>query len=159
MTLSLPVPDSDPVNNVAAQFVSFRCHFFPYLGYPYPKRDIAHSCTYTDSGWPDGIAWLLGLLQAGLGLTGFDAVAHMIGMHYRPRNLPTLLTNMPEEIPNPQVEGPRIMIATVLIGITTGFLFLVSIPFSKMPFFQLSTGGTSNSETCLEPMWVRSSSH
>ena len=30
------------------------------------------------SGWPDGIAWLLGLLQAGLGLTGFDAVAHMI---------------------------------------------------------------------------------
>ena len=30
------------------------------------------------SGWPDGIAWLLGLLQAGLGLTGFDAVAHMV---------------------------------------------------------------------------------
>lgn len=28
------------------------------------------------TGWPDGIAWLLGLLQAGLGLTGFDAVAH-----------------------------------------------------------------------------------
>lgn len=31
-----------------------------------------------ESGWPDGIAWLLGLLQAGLGLTGFDAVAHMV---------------------------------------------------------------------------------
>jgi choline transport protein len=29
-----------------------------------------------ETGWPDGIAWLLGLLQAGLGLTGFDAVAH-----------------------------------------------------------------------------------
>jgi choline transport protein len=28
------------------------------------------------TGWPDGVAWLLGLLQAGLGLTGFDAVAH-----------------------------------------------------------------------------------
>ncbi|RAL58596.1 hypothetical protein DID88_003956 [Monilinia fructigena] len=39
------------------------------------------------SGWPDGVAWLLGLLQAGLGLTGFDAVAHMI-----------------EEIPNPGVQ-------------------------------------------------------
>ena len=26
------------------------------------------------TGWPDGIAWLLGLLQGGLGLTGFDAV-------------------------------------------------------------------------------------
>ena len=30
------------------------------------------------TNWPDGIAWLLGLLQAGLGLTGFDAVAHMV---------------------------------------------------------------------------------
>lgn len=28
--------------------------------------------------WPDGIAWLLGLLQGGLGVTGFDGVAHMI---------------------------------------------------------------------------------
>jgi choline transport protein len=31
-----------------------------------------------ETGWPDGIAWLLGLLQGGLGLTGFDAVAHMV---------------------------------------------------------------------------------
>lgn len=30
------------------------------------------------TGWPDGISWLLGLLQAGLGLTGYDAVAHMV---------------------------------------------------------------------------------
>ncbi|KAL2037835.1 hypothetical protein N7G274_009309 [Stereocaulon virgatum] len=60
------------------------------------------------TGWPNGIAWLLGLLQAGLGLTGFDAVAHMV-----------------EEIPNPTVEGPRIMIACVGIGIFTGFIFLI----------------------------------
>jgi len=26
----------------------------------------------------DGVSWLLGLLQGGLGLTGYDAVAHMI---------------------------------------------------------------------------------
>lgn len=63
-------------------------------------------------GWPDGIAWLLGLLQAGLGLTGFDAVAHMI-----------------EEIPNPAVEGPKIMIACVGIGIFTGFIFLMVLLF------------------------------
>lgn len=31
-----------------------------------------------ETGWPDGVAWLLGLLQGGLGLTGFDATAHMI---------------------------------------------------------------------------------
>lgn len=62
------------------------------------------------TGWPDGIAWLLGLLQAGLGLTGFDAVAHMV-----------------EEIPNPSVEGPKIMMACVGIGIFTGFIFLVCL--------------------------------
>lgn len=33
-----------------------------------------------ETGWPDGIAWLLGLLQAGLGLTGYDAVAHMVNL-------------------------------------------------------------------------------
>ncbi|EPE32742.1 hypothetical protein GLAREA_07876 [Glarea lozoyensis ATCC 20868] len=65
-----------------------------------------------DTGWPNGIAWLLGLLQAGLGLTGFDAVAHMI-----------------EEIPNPAVEGPKIMIACVGIGIGTGFIFLTILLF------------------------------
>ncbi|KFX97318.1 hypothetical protein V495_04087 [Pseudogymnoascus sp. VKM F-4514 (FW-929)] len=65
-----------------------------------------------ETGWPDGIAWLLGLLQAGLGLTGFDAVAHMI-----------------EEIPNAAVEGPKIMIACVGIGVFTGFIFLMVLLF------------------------------
>ena len=64
------------------------------------------------TGWPDGIAWLLGLLQGGFGLIGYDAVAHMI-----------------EEIPNASVVGPRIMIATVAIGVSTGFIFLVILLF------------------------------
>jgi choline transport protein len=64
------------------------------------------------TGWPDGLAWLLGLLQGGLGLTGFDAVAHMI-----------------EEIPEPSVVGPRIMIACVGIGLGTGFVFLTVLLF------------------------------
>ncbi|KAL4918793.1 amino acid/polyamine transporter I [Aspergillus aurantiobrunneus] len=64
------------------------------------------------TGWPDGLAWLLGLLQGGLGLTGFDGVAHMI-----------------EEIPNPSVLGPRIMIGCVGIGIFTGGIFLVVLLF------------------------------
>ncbi|KAF7895867.1 hypothetical protein EAF00_005882 [Botryotinia globosa] len=74
------------------------------------------SFVFTDfinsTGWPDGVAWLLGLLQAGLGLTGFDAVAHMI-----------------EEIPNPGVQGPKIMIGCVLIGVFTGFIFLMVLLF------------------------------
>ncbi|BCS28444.1 uncharacterized protein APUU_70014S [Aspergillus puulaauensis] len=64
------------------------------------------------TGWPGGIAFLLGLLQGGLSLTGFDAVAHMI-----------------EEIPQPCIRGPRIMIACVAMGLGTGFLFLVCLLF------------------------------
>lgn len=76
------------------------------------------------TGWPDGIAWLLGLLQAGLGLTGFDAVAHMI-----------------EEIPNPTVEGPRIMLACVGIGIFTGFIFLVCLLLVAGDVTNVTTNG------------------
>ncbi|KAL1964882.1 hypothetical protein VTN77DRAFT_6235 [Rasamsonia byssochlamydoides] len=65
-----------------------------------------------ETGWPDGIAWLLGLLQGGLGLTAFDAVAHMI-----------------EEIPNASIEGPKIMVACVGIGTFTGTIFLMILLF------------------------------
>ncbi|KAI1775926.1 amino acid transporter [Hypoxylon cercidicola] len=63
-------------------------------------------------GWPDGFSWLLGLLQGAFALTGFDAVAHMI-----------------EEIPQPQVQGPRIMLYCIGIGMGTGFVFLSCLLF------------------------------
>lgn len=78
----------------------------------YQTGDFVYRDFINQTGWPDGIAWLLGLLQGGLGLTGYDAVAHMI-----------------EEIPNPTVEGPRIMIACVGIGLFTGFIFLSCLLF------------------------------
>ncbi|KAL7792845.1 amino acid/polyamine transporter I [Trichoderma afarasin] len=65
-----------------------------------------------ETGWPDGIAWLLGLLQGGLGVTAFDAVAHMI-----------------EEIPNAALEGPKIMVICVGIGTFTGAIFLIVLLF------------------------------
>ncbi|GLA83780.1 hypothetical protein AtubIFM56815_007986 [Aspergillus tubingensis] len=64
------------------------------------------------TGWPDGVAWLLGLLQGGLGVTAFDAVAHMI-----------------EEIPNPSIKGPKIMVVCVGIGTFTGAVFLIVLLF------------------------------
>lgn len=64
------------------------------------------------TGWPDGIAWLLGLLQGGLGLTGFDATAHMV-----------------EEIPNAAIEAPKLLVYCVAIGISTGFIFLMCLLF------------------------------
>ncbi|KAG5964862.1 hypothetical protein E4U56_002045 [Claviceps arundinis] len=65
-----------------------------------------------DTGWPDGIAWMLGLLQGAFALTGFDATAHMI-----------------EEIPNPQRQGPKIMLYCIVIGMLTGFIFLSGLLF------------------------------
>lgn len=78
----------------------------------YSTGDFVYREFINTTGWPDGIAWLLGLLQGGLGLTGYDAVAHMI-----------------EEIPNAAVEGPKIMIYCVCIGLFTGFIFLTCLLF------------------------------
>ncbi|CAG8187996.1 unnamed protein product [Penicillium olsonii] len=55
------------------------------------------------TGWPDGVAWLLGLLQGGLGVTAF--------------------------VPNADVEGPKIMVSCVGIGTVTGSIFLIVLLF------------------------------
>lgn len=78
----------------------------------YNAGDTVYREFINTTGWPDGIAWLLGLLQGALGLTGFDATAHMI-----------------EEIPNAAIEGPKIMIYAVGIGTFTGFVFLSCLLF------------------------------
>jgi choline transport protein len=78
----------------------------------YQSGSFVYRDFINQTGWPDGLAWLLGLLQGGLGLTGFDAVAHMI-----------------EEIPDPSREGPKIMIYCVCIGLFTGFIFLSVLLF------------------------------
>lgn len=49
--------------------------------------------TFTnETGWPDGMAFMLGLLQSFFGLTGFEAVSHMI-----------------EEMPQPSKNAPKVM--------------------------------------------------
>lgn len=78
----------------------------------YNSGSLVYQGFINETGWPNGIAWLLGLLQGGLGLTGFDATAHMI-----------------EEIPNAAIEGPKIMIYCVGIGLFTGFVFLSCLLF------------------------------
>ncbi|UJO14537.1 hypothetical protein CLAFUW4_03142 [Fulvia fulva] len=78
----------------------------------YNSGDLVYREFLNTTGWPDGVAWLLGLLQGSLGLTGYDATAHMI-----------------EEIPNAVIEGPKIMIYCVMIGMFIGFVFLSSLLF------------------------------
>ncbi|KAL5041198.1 amino acid permease-domain-containing protein [Aspergillus fruticulosus] len=60
------------------------------------------------SGWNDGVAWLLGLLQGSLCLIGFHDT---------------------KEIPNPSVQGPRVMVACVAIGAFTSFILVIALLF------------------------------
>lgn len=82
----------------------------------YQSGDFVYRTFINTTGWPDGIAWLLGLLQGGLGLIGCDSVAHLV-----------------EEIPRPSIVGPKIMIGCVLIGLFTGFIFLSVLLFVSGP--------------------------
>ncbi|KAL4982534.1 amino acid/polyamine transporter I [Aspergillus falconensis] len=70
------------------------------------------SFVFTDfinkSGWNDGVAWLLGLLQGSLCLIGFHGT---------------------KEIPNPSVQGPRVMVACVAIGAFTSFVLVTALLF------------------------------
>ncbi len=88
----------------------------------YHSAEFVFTDFINQTGWPDGIAWLLGLLQGGLGLTGYDATAHMV-----------------EEIPNAAVEAPKILIYCVLIGMFTGFIFLMALLFVGGPIDKVIT--------------------
>ncbi|KAF4966003.1 hypothetical protein FSARC_6258 [Fusarium sarcochroum] len=65
-----------------------------------------------ETGWPDGLAWILGLLQSALSLIGFDVVLHLT-----------------EEMPNPSRDAPRAMLLAIVIGGVTGLVFIVVILF------------------------------
>ncbi|KAI0454355.1 choline transport protein [Xylaria acuta] len=65
-----------------------------------------------ETGWPDGLAWILGLLQSALSLIGFDAALHMT-----------------EEMPNPAVDAPRAILYAVGVGGVTGVIFILVILF------------------------------
>ena len=52
-----------------------------------------------ETGWSDGMSWVLGLLQSALSLIGFDVVMHMA-----------------EEMPNPSRDAPRAMVYAIAVG-------------------------------------------
>ncbi|CAJ2502377.1 Uu.00g097710.m01.CDS01 [Anthostomella pinea] len=91
-----------------------------------------------ETGWSDGMAWILGLLQSALSLIGFDTALHMT-----------------EEMPRPSVDAPRAILYAVCVGGVTGIVFILVILFcitdtetvlgtaTKMPIAELilqSTG-------------------
>ncbi|RKK21206.1 hypothetical protein BFJ66_g12495 [Fusarium oxysporum f. sp. cepae] len=79
-----------------------------------PKTDAQFVFTNfsNTTGWSDGTAWMLGLLQSALSFIGWDAVAHMT-----------------EEMPRPSKDAPQAMVAAVLVGGTTGIFFIIVMLF------------------------------
>ncbi|KAI0137522.1 amino acid permease [Xylariales sp. AK1849] len=111
----------------------------------YQSGEFVYGSFINQVGWPDGLAWLLGLLQGAFALTGFDGVVHMI-----------------EEIPEPHIQGPRIMVYCIGIGMGSGFVFLSCLLFcinnlddvidsAAGPLLQIFMDATNNKagSTCL----------
>lgn len=79
------------------------------------------------NGWPDGVAFFLGLVQASYSLTAFDATIHLC-----------------EEVPSPRTMVPRILNWSVIVGTVTGFFFMVVCLFCLQ-----SVDSVTNSNTGL----------
>ncbi|KAL0937196.1 choline transport protein (amino acid permease) [Colletotrichum truncatum] len=79
-----------------------------------PKTDASFVFTNfsNTTGWSDGTAWMLGLLQSALSFIGYDAVAHMT-----------------EEMPRPTKDAPQAMVGAVLVGGITGIVFILVMLF------------------------------
>lgn len=73
----------------------------------------------SESGWPSGWAFFVGLLQAAYTLTGYGMVAAMC-----------------EEVQNPEREVPRAMVLSVAAAGVTGVIYLIPILF-VLPDVQL----------------------
>ncbi|KPM45643.1 hypothetical protein AK830_g914 [Neonectria ditissima] len=94
-----------------------------------PKTDAEFVFTNfsNTTGWSDGTAWMLGLLQSALSLIGFDAVAHMT-----------------EEMPHPARDAPIAMVAAVLVGGVTGIVFILVLLFCAVDINLLLASSTQS---------------
>ena len=52
-----------------------------------------------ETGYSNGVAWILGLLQSALSLIGYDVVLHMT-----------------EEMPRPRIDAPKAMMLAIIVG-------------------------------------------
>jgi len=78
----------------------------------YQPAEFVFTRWINETGWPTGVAFILGLLQSTFGLTGFDAVTHMV-----------------EEMPNPSFNAPRVMILAITLGSLTSWIFVIVLLF------------------------------
>ena len=77
-------------------------------------------------------------MSGSFGLTGYDAVSHMV-----------------EEMPNPHLNAPKTMVAAVLIGASSSFVFLICLLFSMQ---DVDLVNSSPAGALLETMYQATSS-
>ncbi|KAF2001725.1 amino acid transporter [Amniculicola lignicola CBS 123094] len=65
-----------------------------------------------ETGWSDGMSWILGLLQSALSLIGYDVVMHMT-----------------EEMPRPTSDAPKAILLSIIVGGVTGVAFILAMLF------------------------------
>lgn len=88
----------------------------------YQSASFVFTTTISETGYPVGISWILGLLQSAFALTAFDSVMHLA-----------------EEVPHPEWNCPIAMVAAIGIGSTTGFIYLMCLLFSTSDYNALLT--------------------
>ena len=79
----------------------------------YQPTEFVFATTISETGWPTGISWILGLLQSAFALTAFDSVMHLA-----------------EEVPNPEWNCPIAMVSAIAIGTVSGFIYLICLLYS-----------------------------
>lgn len=77
------------------------------------SQDVWDSFLNTSGGWPNGVFFLIGLSTPQFSIMALDATLHMA-----------------EETLQPKKDIPKAVVATVHIGVFTGFTFVVAICYS-----------------------------
>ncbi|UZJ52475.1 hypothetical protein CBS101457_001795 [Exobasidium rhododendri] len=75
-----------------------------------------------ETGWNNGVAFILGLLQSTFALVGTDGATHII-----------------DEMPQPHIYAPLAMIAAPIIGSVTAFIILIVFLFVLSDFDSVTT--------------------
>lgn len=70
-----------------------------------------------ESGWPDGVSFISGLISANFMYAGLDGAVHLC-----------------EECKNPEKVVPKAIISTLVIGLVTSFMFAVSMTYCIVDF-------------------------
>lgn len=89
----------------------------------YQSGKFVFATFVNQTGWNDGVAFILGLLQSTFALVGTDGATHII-----------------DEMPQPHIYAPAAMIIAPIIGSLSAFIILIVFLFVLNDFDQVTDG-------------------